>query len=279
MFKVQFLSPYGIGDKIATIFVMENCGRQIENTFEICGIEKSNDVIKELFNLFDLQHVYYTDQTDHAINSLEVRGIQSTNEYPEQGYIHYISRIKRELQENYNFNPTDIIPLKLKSTDRIIGNYIAAQFDSRFAKIHDFNLKTKEIKTILKKQVKANEKIEIVGGQETEAYMNEIKNFQWNYNFGNFDHSSKIIIQSNRFVGADSGMSHLAGALGVESHVYFLVPKWYARGGLNRNDGQDIPDELIQEGGDINPSLVEYYQCYPNTICYGRQDFCNKVFI
>jgi len=274
--KINFVSKYGIGDKIATIFSMENCGRQTGEKFEICG----DLVSKEICDLFELGFVEFTTDTSGSIVSVDVRGKKSTDEYVKNGYIHYISRIKKYLEENHGYNSSLAVSLKPVNYIRTVGDYVVCQFDSRFAKCHTFGLSNQEINRIIKNHIAHEEKIFAIGGEETELYLNDLNNYDFCYKFGNFDYLLKIIMGCNRFVGVDSGMSHLAGVVGIPSEVYFLIPVWYARAGLNAVDGQNIPECKIIDGfnNDLNPSLVNYYSSYKNSICYGRENFQRKLF-
>jgi hypothetical protein len=55
----------------------------------------------------------------------------------------------------------------------------------------------------------------VVGGLDSDKYLG----VEFNYKFGNLIESSQWIKSSQYFFGCDSGMSHLAGALGIEIKI------------------------------------------------------------
>lgn len=260
--KIIFKDRYGLGDILATIYCLENCGRQTNKYSVLCGSE----AVEEAVGLFDLKYVKYTKDAEGAVHSLIIRGDKSTAEYPQKGYIHYISRISKFLTENCNFNPAQCqsIPPINKNIEK--SNEVLVQFETNFARHNGFEIKKKEIDIAIKAFAKYK-KISIIGGKNTPKYLGK----KYNYKLGDLNYIKSQLLSCDFFLGADSGMAHLAGVLGVPSKVIILIPHWYCDGGLNRNDGQNITNPIqFKYPAKINESLIDYYRCYPNTKVYTR---------
>ena len=69
-----------------------------------------------------------------------------------------------------------------------------------------------------------------MGGLETDQYLGE----DFFYDKGDFLRVSEMMSSARMFVGTDSGMSHLAGFLGIKSKIYIpgnieLLKSYYRR--------------------------------------------------
>lgn len=80
-----------------------------------------------------------------------------------------------------------------------------------------------------------------IGGLDTQMDM------PFNYELGNLDHIVNKMKSASQFVGVDSGMSHVAGVLGISSEIFITH--------RNRQDINDI--QLL------------YSMLYKNSICHG----------
>jgi hypothetical protein len=79
-----------------------------------------------------------------------------------------------------------------------------------------------------------------IGGSDTQMDM------PFNYDLGNLDHIVNKMKSASQFVGVDSGMSHVAGVLGISSHIFITH--------RNRQDIRDI--QLL------------YSMLYKDSICH-----------
>ncbi len=261
--KLRFEWPFGFGDQIATIYTLENCGRQTGSVFELCGGN-----IEYIAPHFQLQYVKTTQDLTNSIHSIEIRSKQSSVEYKTEGYIHYVSRLMLYMQEHFDYNPLKSLPLNTKYV-RTVGQENLCQFDSRFLKHNThIDVTNEEIKIWIRK-LSDNKNIRFIGGKDTKIYINN-----YIFELGDIDFIIQKLMSCKKFVGLDSGMSHLAGALGIPCETIVLVPNWFAGGILNKTDKMFIADEDIIENDMIaNKSLKSYHEkSYRFTKCHTRDD-------
>jgi hypothetical protein len=261
--KIRFDSIYGLGDQLATIYSLENFGRQKGQTSEVCG-----GLSEDLVSLFNLNFVSFSRNKNYSIATVDVRSSPFISSYPKIGYAHYIVRLINTLAES-GYQHTIAEPLNLKNSKKQNLSSVLGQFDSRFAKRHEFDLTKEQIRLIIKRIVK-KEKILILGGSETQPYCDN------EFFLGNIEQLTQIMVAAKKFVGVDSGMSHLAGVLGIESHVVLLLPYWYAKSNFNKNAKKELQN-INNTTTDMQPSLIEYYKSYKKTTCYGRELFEFKI--
>jgi ADP-heptose:LPS heptosyltransferase len=254
--KIKFDSIYGIGDQLATIYSLENFGIQTKQKSFVCG-----GLAEELTGLFDLKFVSFDKNDNNSILNRNINSKAKIKTYPKNGYVHYIVRLLNYLS-NLGYNHKQSVPLSLKKK-KIYSNEVLCQFDSRFAKRHNFDIKKYEIKKIINMFSENN--ITIIGGKETVVYGN------YNFFLGDIGKLAVKMASCKKFIGVDSGMSHLAGVLGIESYVVLLLPYWYAQAGLKNDNKKKYPQ--YENNTDVQPSLVDYYSSYRNNSCYGREVF------
>jgi ADP-heptose:LPS heptosyltransferase len=257
--KIKFDSIYGLGDQLATVYSLENFGRQKKIKSYICG-----GLGEYITNIFQLEFVLFEKNETNSMLNRKVNSKPYLKNYPKSGYAHYIVRLLNLLASmGYNHYETEPLKLKEKIIEKQPKNMeVLGQFDSRFAKRHNFEINEIQISRILKTFLN-KEKITMIGGKETKKYKDH------NYFLGNLKELTSMVATSKKFIGVDSGMSHLAGVLGIESHVVLLLPYWYAKSNLKK-ENYNI---CYYNNTDAQPSLIEYYKSYKNNKCYGREIF------
>jgi len=231
--KINFQSSSEIGDILATIYSLENYGLQSNNESSLCG----NKVVEEIISLFNLLFVKYESK---CTNSMKKSMIMKNS----HNYTHYICRIQQFLI-NLGYDPSLTVPLKCEM-QREKGENVLVQFDGRFSKRHGFQLPVEEMNEIIQK-LAPSEKITLIGGPQTQPYLN---NFLCK--IGNLKFIRDEILKCKFFLGVDSGISHLAGVLGVESKVIILMPDRY------NVTTKSMNNKTIY-------TVKKYYQCYKNT--------------
>lgn len=240
--KIRFKS-HSLGDKLATVYSMENCGRQTGRQFEITGHELGQQICA----IFDLQHVRYTEDESNSIVTTDMK-TPAVSGIP---YAPYIYRIMKHLEMLHDYQPDLATPLNTKVC-HMRGNYTVCQFDSRFAAREGFLLKHTEIKRIIRNKI-GRERMFLIGGKETQKYIPQCE-----YKLGDLDYLLELVVNAKRFVGVDSGIAHLAGMVGTPTEVCFLMPRTFIPSGWEASD-------------EPNPLPIEFFtRSYKNVTVFKR---------
>ena len=89
-----------------------------------------------------------------------------------------------------------------------------------------------------------------IGGKDTRIYLGG-----YMYHLGDLFGICKKLLGCRKFIGVDSGMSHLAGTLGVRSEI------------INMHNIRSVERELMEF----------YREMYPSTVSFRRQDLLSKL--
>jgi len=254
MEKISINNLAHLGDVIAILILAQN--RALENNWiiKIQGPEKYCSI---LFELFDFTHLKYIGDPNKEINInssifdlVDKHYFKNNKNYKPSVAFLKIKQFEFKKNENASFPKKIILPTCHLNTE-FKEDVCYFQFDSRSIHHGKRQLNENEMQTMLNKFAKNKTKIAI-GGIETKHY---IKNYE--YKLGNIREITENLLQSQQFVGIDSGISHLASLLKIPCDIMLI---------------STIP--LQQE------ELLKLYKfLYPNTNCYILNDLNNfKTF-
>ena len=129
-------------------------------------------------------------------------------------------------------------------------NIVCFQFDNRTSHETKIVLNPEEQKIVLARTVKSKRPVGI-GGHETKPYSSH------EFRLGTIFHSMRNLLACEKFVGSDSGMSHLAGTAKIKGEIVIIHPV------------EPHPTELIQM----------YEIMYPTLKCYRRHELLGREMI
>ena len=237
-----------LGDVIATLILAHNRAMKNNWIIKIHG----PGFIKNLFDMFDFENLNYIN------NGLKLPANCSLIKlipFKEYGPLRNGKATEPFLNARHCFHlksKEDAEPItkiilpktKLKETNK--ENVCCFQFDSRSIYYGKRQLTPKEVISSINR-FKKNDKPVGIGGPETAKYNN------FDYKLGFLNDIGQTLINSNQFVGIDSGISHLAGMLNVKSNI--ILTSTIAR---------------------RQKELIEFYNIfYPNTTCHILDDIKN----
>lgn len=200
----------GLGDLIAIFYGLENTGIQNSISFEI----KLLNCDVSFFNNFNFKKIYLTNKS--GFNLIEQIIKHTGDPCCKLGLFNgkfFIDSFLCFLKKEYSYDPFLSKPVELKNKNLLYSteDYASVQFDSRSA-MRKRTLSINKIKKILKKESNWF----CLGGPDTKKYLGE----NVNYSIGNIDYIIKKLYNSKKFIGSDSGISHLAGLAGIKSNIY-----------------------------------------------------------
>lgn len=220
-FKLQ---GFGFGDLCATLYSLENVGRQNNIHFEL-QIDEAKWL--EVFNQFNLD---YLTIAKHATVDITQTILSTTSNMQcsrpishRQGLYnkqHYITLLLEYLQCHYNYIKEKSSPLSTQA-NKFKQNIVYVQFDGRTAVRQNKDISVQK-KINIVNQYASN--WQCLGGLDSHDYglgpvlTKDIKGIIHNL------HSCKF------FIGCDSGLSHLAGALGIPSKIFILAGCYHCVG-------------------------------------------------
>lgn len=241
-----------LGDVITTLILAHN--RAIKNNWIIKIYGPS--FIKILFDMFDFRNLNYIHnelKLPANCSFIELIPFKGCELLKSGKVIEPFLKDKHcfHLKSKKDAEPITKIILpktKLKETNK--ENICCFQFDSRSTYYGKRQLTYQEIINSINK-FKKNDKPIGVGGKETTKYN------AFDYRLGFLNDIGQTLINSNQFVGTDSGISHLAGLLNVKSNIILTAT-------IERRKKE----------------LTEFYNMfYPNTTCYTLNDIKNFKLI
>lgn len=242
-----------LGDYVAILILAYN--RAIENNWiiKIYG----NKFTEELFEIFDFHNLKYCGETttNHTGNSISQimpqyrRGPLRWN----QAQVAFLN-MKHMFRTEFNSNGKRIKEIKLPSIkikpDSPKNDICYFQFDSRSIHPSQKRLFTQNemkyiIETFSKNQIPVG-----IGGPNTKIYLQEYP-FEICSSIKEIAHK---MINCYSFTGIDSGLSHLAGALKVNTNIVLCA----------------IPERHREE-------LIEFYKIFYKTHCFTLKDLEEKT--
>lgn len=232
-----------LGDIITILILAQN--RAINNNW-IIKIYGAN-YIKNLFEIYHFSHLSYIDNYEMKNNCSIAKLMPYKNYGPiknNKASVPFLKINQFNFIEKKEAEPiSKIILPKIKLKKTIQENTCLFQFDSRSIHYGKRQLTEQELNSTIK-NFKKNDILIGVGGKDTKKYSNH------DYKLGNLNEITQNLLNSNQFIGIDSGISHLAGSLNVISNIIIT---------------STIKLHQIE--------LIEFYNIfYPNTTCYTLDD-------
>jgi len=232
-----------LGDVLATIYCLENLGRQTGWRSEVYGGRYRQPVL----DLFDLRYIDFKPR--EAGMSRIVNYLHPFPKSPDNCH-HWIVMLQKHLEENYcGYDPSFAEPLgfyftcEREGTDRVL-----VQFDSKTAGRKGRSMQAGEMRAAIRLWAESDNVVAI-GGPETRPYLGS----NFTYRLGDVQFQIMQMMKCKHFLGTDSGMSHLAGLLGIRSKVIVL-------------HGHDCISRF-------------YETMYLHTTCYARHDICRNLLL
>lgn len=201
-----------LGDLVFALYHLENLGRQ-RNTLTYVSFPSK---YSQLLDVFKFRYLNCRLE-DLSRKTVFPQGfLDYGKQCPKNHKIYFINKLLHYLKDLYDYDTTSCYALDIKFKSDEMSNKVAIQFDSRTAEKWG-TLLSKELQLYFISKIK--EDYVIVGGGDTKKYLGD----GFVYQLGDIKLLSKTISQSKYFVGADSGMSHLAGAMGKRIKVYICA--------------------------------------------------------
>lgn len=214
--KKSFFEKYGLGDLISIVYCLENLGKQKNILFIIKIDNNLKEFYKNLFNYLNFKNIILenkNEEKDDLIKKIYNFSYNNKKCKCKLGLFNgcfFICCLSNFLIKEYEFNPLRSNPIfGLKKIEN--KKLTLVQFDKRSKHLVKSKYSKIEIKSLLKKE----NSFYCIGGKETTNY---IENAQ--YMLGDIDFLIKKMNNCKKFIGTDSGMSHLAGMMGINSIIY-----------------------------------------------------------
>lgn len=194
-----------LGDSISFLVGLESLCAENHLEAEVCR----NQIYKDLLRCFQFDHIKFTERPDDAVCLDEVFGAASWSEF-------WLERIRNSLAGYFGFSGGATIgPPSCKIMDHgHRDNSVCVQLDSRSAANLDRHTSLDLINKLSRKY-----DVKVIGGKDSKKYLGA----GFNYSFGNLEHEISDLYRCKFFVGADSGIAHLAGILSVKSYIINLI--------------------------------------------------------
>lgn len=242
MNKTHFTVGTGVisfGDAITVLLALSNLC--IKNTCT-CSIS-APPVFKELLDVFDFSKTTYLGAggRENVDVRIGMNYVKSVGDYMYDRKetcdttvsIQFAQQVAKEI--GVECFEKVIFPKCKVVADKHIPNQILCQFDAaltsnkrKIEKLfpgyksnrgsHDYNLTLDQMKLVLKTFTTDADKIAAIGGPNTKKYLGD----DFEYRIGDVAYLTKELLGCKMFIGSDSGMSHLAGILGVSAKIVIL---------------------------------------------------------
>ena len=195
-----------LGDKIVCCIALQSLGSQENSTIEVHGCEAVKNIISGL-GLDRLTWGGGFVPLRRDLRLADLFGFLDGAEIP----FFVIPSISVE------FQPPKINNIQIPVQNAGLGRVTIFQFDSRSTNENKKKLSRSESMIFLKK--KSRFKAMGIGGHDTK------RDLPYEYKLGDLQWIIETMRDAGQFVGVDSGMSHIAGALGVPSDIYLMHKK------------------------------------------------------
>ena len=224
---------FRLGDCSGALYLLENLGRQTGITSKVKG-----GYVKNLFDLLEFEYVQLDGEANYihpiqlCTKELQAHKIKYHNNNKNA---HWLPCLKEYFENRHSFSTPDAFPLRSK-LEPMTSKKSYLQLDGRCARRRNCRLTNQEM--ILISRWCLNIPV-ILGGPDTEHYLDGFA-----YEIGDLTFLTRSLLGCFEFVGVDSGLSHLAGSLGV-------------------------PSKIVIQWKEIEP-IANYYQVYPHTVTSPR---------
>jgi len=217
--------PHGkLGDCVCAFYLLENVGRMQNCTHLITCHRLAHKVAK----LFHFHHISLTNEGGRE--AINMHWLSYVYETP-----YFVTGILKATQDCFGLKPELCKSLTPTITAKDTEDVTLVQLDGRTHKGIGAPMALSEKKQAIKTLAKYP--AEVIGGPDTKPYLGD----KFKYRVGSLRAITGELLKCRQFLGCDSGLSHLAGALGVPSAV--VISK-------------------------VNDELLDLYRSYRNTRTY-----------
>ena len=203
----SFQIYHKLGDALCVLYMLENIGRATGKQ----SIISDSAICSQICDLMEIEYVSCekTRQKGVRLGSLHNRYIRKR---------HFICSVQNYLKNKMDFNPLDCKPLIPKVKTKAKNKITLVQLDGRTIASHGVAMRCDTMRHAINHLTE--NRVALIGGTDTKKYLGEF----YEYRLGPLDYLLKEIQSCDEFIGSDSGMSHLAGVLGVKSKTILLHP-------------------------------------------------------
>lgn len=212
--KKSFFNKYGLGDLISIAYCLENLGNQKNILFKIKTDADFEKIYTTIFSYFNFKNIKFSTETNRDIDIIEkIRNFSKNKKCKcKNGLFNgcfFICCLSKFLIEKYKFDPNKSNPIE--TPNKFDKKLILIQFDKKSNHLKNTKYSEAEIKSLLKNK----SDYYCIGGKDTTNYLKNA-----NYMLGDLSFIIDKMTKCKEFIGIDSGMSHLAGMLGIDSTIY-----------------------------------------------------------
>lgn len=201
--RASLFSHLHLGDKVACCLAMHSLAEHLDATIKVRGC----DAVRELVRGLGMHRLEWEEGPTAGGTNLCLADLFC---FLEGARIPFFTSPSISV----DFEAKKMDAAALPSFDGPKGDLTLFQFDSRSQNDNKKRLSRKESMNFLKS--KAKFKAVGVGGLETR------RDLPYDYELGDLRWIIGRMKSAGQFVGVDSGMSHIAGALGVPSDIYLM---------------------------------------------------------
>ena len=202
-----------LGDIMPFIIILNSRG--INNGWKI-DIMAGPSWLDELFEIFNFKGLnLISTQGDNFwhLTGATYSSVTSAFNFPEWAETPYLKQMIYFKKINRYANRDFTITLPEHKIKKEKSRTVFFQFDARSMYNGKIQLTQEEMNFYLKKYGSRGAEVFGIGGSETAKYLNH------NFKLGNLRFISEQMLSCEKFIGSDSGMSILAGTLGVRGDV------------------------------------------------------------
>jgi len=218
------MQPIHLGDTLITLNLLYNRAKILNQEFNVFG----PSWIEQLFHIFDYKWLKYEGNYEHTKGDpfVSFSDLMPNNK---KGYCNACRCCRRRRSKQpptyldskfcsiSNFKPIEYQKFVLPDNKIFpvrFENITYFQFDSRSLHCeHKVPLSRKEAEKVISQFKSHNSKVFGIGGTETKSYMN------YSFHLGNLTEIAQNLCNSKKFLGIDSGISHLAGSLKINGEI------------------------------------------------------------
>lgn len=234
------IQPIHLGDVLVTLNLLYNRARVLDKEFDVFG----PPWIAELFEIFDYCWLRYSGdyKLDKEMNASflylmpeikqgAIAGNKAQSKFLNARFCS-LSDNRHLVYKEFQLPKSRLFPTKKE-------NVTYFQFDARSLQdvLNKIPMNKEEMEKTIKKLKFPESEAVGIGGKETKIYID------YPFHLGNLKEISQNLCNCKKFVGVDSGMSHLAGTLKVPTDI------------INIHIEEPVVSELIQMYEVFYPSI------------------------
>lgn len=214
MQAIYLINTRHLGDTICTFNLLYSRRVETNETFQVFGPR----YVPLLLELFDYNGFSYGGKSPEDME--EKHGLHDLLPTIPDGYFQRVTASAPFIALNLftapnlpRYHPKQITLPKLKVKGEDKQDMVCFQFDSRSLNKWKYALTSEQEESLLTRFKGDARIVTGIGGHETKPYL------PYEFRLGNLRHLLMNLLNCKKFIGVDSGMSHLAGTAGVDSDI------------------------------------------------------------